>query len=110
VADATFEDVFDWFATHRGRRVVVEAGCSDPRTDHPTDFAVLRVFTTLGEPYMTNDPKRRVGVLRVSFVDNDIERGGIEVQAQCVKGAKIHAGLLKVWQHDVFFTVAPNRA
>jgi hypothetical protein len=109
MADATFTDAFDWFAAHNGQRVWVETGCRDPRAEQLADFAVLRVLTTIGEPYMVNDPERQTGVLSIPFLNDDDEHGGIEVQPECLKDAKIHLGLLKVWQHDIYFVVTPIR-
>lgn len=106
MADVTFDDAFDWLADHQGQRVWVEVGCKDPRTED-ADFAVLRVDTTLGAIYMVGDRERGTGVLRVPI--GDTEHGGFEVDPGSFQSAKIHLGLLKVWQHGIYIVVSPVR-
>jgi hypothetical protein len=107
MTDATFDDVHAWLTLHVGQRVTVEVGCIDPRAEHLADYAVLQLQTTLGESFMVNDPERQVGVLRVPFLEDEDQRGGVEVQPTCVKAARIHNNQLKVVQHDVYFILAP---
>jgi hypothetical protein len=107
MTDATFDDVHEWLTTHVGQRVTVEVGCIDQRADQLADYAVLRLQTTLGESFMVNDQERQVGVLRVPFLEGEDERGGVEVQPACLKAARIRNDQLKVWQHDVYFILAP---
>jgi hypothetical protein len=107
MADATFDDVHEWLTAHVGQRVTVEVGCVDPRADHLADYAVLQLHATLADPYMVNDPERQIGVLRVPFLEGEDQRGGVEVQPACVRYARIHNDQLKVWQHDVYFILAP---
>lgn len=106
MAEVTFEDVFDWLAARKGERVWVEVGCKDPRSEQ-ADFGVLRVDTTLGAIFMVEDRERGTGVLRVPIGEN--EDGGFEVDPACFESAKIHLGLLKVWQHTSYITVSPIR-
>lgn len=106
MADATFDEVVDWLADHQAQRVAVEVGCKDPRTED-ADFGVLLVLTTLGAIDIVDDRERGTGVLRVPIGDN--ENGGIDVDPACFQSAKIHLGLLKVWQHDIYITVSPIR-
>jgi hypothetical protein len=88
MAEVTFTETLDWLDEHKGQRVVVEVGCKDPRTDN-ADFAVT-------------------GVTRIPFEDVDAsEMGGIELDTACFHAAKIHLGLLKVWQHDVYVILRP---
>ena len=107
ITDATFDDVHEWLTNHVGQRVTVEVGCIDPRADTLADYAVLQLQMTLGESFMVNDQERQVGVLRVPFLEGEEDRGGVEVQPACLKAARIHNDLLKVWQHDVYFILAP---
>ncbi len=106
MADVTFDDVCDWLGAREGQRVWVEVGCKDARTED-ADFAVLRVDTTLGAMFMVGDRERGTGVLRVPIGEN--EGGGFEVDPASFQRAKIHLGLLKVWQHNIFIVVAPIR-
>ncbi len=109
MAEVTFRETLDWVAERKGQRVVVEIGCKDPRTDD-ADFAVLQVHATLGALYIVDDREHGTGVTRIPFEDVDaIEIGGLELDQACFRGAKIHLGLLKVWQHDVYFVLRPVR-
>ena len=109
IAEVTFSETLDWLDEHKGQRVVVEVGCKDPRTGN-ADFAVLRVHTTLGAIHIVDDREHGTGVTRVPFEDGDaIETGGIEIDQACFQGAKIHLGLLKLWQHDVYVVLRPIR-
>jgi hypothetical protein len=97
----------DWLGEHQGQRVVVEVGRKDPRTKG-ADFAVLQVHTTLGAMRIVDDREHGTGVTRVPFEDADAsEIGGIEIDQACFQGAKIHFGLLKIWQHDVYVVLRP---
>jgi hypothetical protein len=53
---------------------------------------------------MVEDRERGTGALRVPIGDN--ERSGIEIDQACFQRAKIHLGVLKVWQHDICIAVA----
>jgi hypothetical protein len=47
-------------------------------------------------------------VTRIPFEDVDAsEIVGIELDQACFHEAKIHLGLLKVWQHDVYVVFSP---
>jgi hypothetical protein len=106
MAEVTFSETLDWLDEHKGQRVVVEVGCKDPRTDN-ADFAVLQVHTTLGAMRIVDDREHGTGVTRIPFEDVDAsEIGGIELDQACFHGAKIHLGLLKVWQHDVYVVLS----
>jgi hypothetical protein len=109
MAEVTFSETLDWLGEHKGQRVVVEVGCRDPRTENG-DFGVLQVHTTLGTIYIVDDPEHGTGVTRIPFEDGDAtEIGGIEIDAACFQQAKVHLGMLKVWQHDVYVVVRPIR-
>jgi hypothetical protein len=109
MAAVTFAETLDWLGAHEGQRVVVEVGCKDPRAEN-ADFAVLQVHATLGAIHIVDDRERGTGVTRVPFVSADeIEFGGIELDQACFQQAKIHLGLLKVWQHDVYVVLSPTR-
>jgi hypothetical protein len=107
MAEVTFSETLDWFDEHEGQRVVAEVGRRDPRTEN-ADFGVLRVHTTLGAMRMVDDREHGTGVTRIPFEDGEaVEIGGIEIDQACFQGAKIHLGLLKVWQHDVYVVLRP---
>ena len=107
MAEMTFSETLDWLDEHKGQRVVVEVGCKDPRTDH-VDFAGLQLHTTLGAMRIVDDREHGTGVTRIPFEDVETsEIGGIELDQACFHGAKIHLGLLKVWQCDVHVVLRP---
>jgi hypothetical protein len=58
MAEVTFREALDWLGEHKGRRVVVEVGCKDPRAED-ADFAVLQVHATLGAVYIVDDRRAR---------------------------------------------------
>jgi hypothetical protein len=103
MAEVTFSETLDWLDEHQGQRVVVEVGCKDPRTDN-ADFAVLQVHTMLGAMRIVDDPARS----RQSRLRRHPRKGSWSRRDQaCFHGAKIHLGLLKVWQHDVYVVLSP---
>lgn len=107
MTEVTFSEMLDWLDGHKGQRIVVEVGCRDPRIEN-ADFAVLQVHTTLGAMRIVDDREHGTGVTRIPFEDGDaIETGGIEIDQACFQRAKIHLGLLKVWQHDVYVVLRP---
>jgi hypothetical protein len=107
VADATFQEVFDWLADRKGERVVIEVGRRDPRAQQLADFPVPRLHTTLGAIRRVEDRKHGTGVVRVPIGDNELS--GIEVDPARFQLGQIHGGALKVWQHDIYIAVAGGR-
>jgi hypothetical protein len=111
--DATFEDVFDWLVDHEDKRVTVEVGRRDPRTEQLADLAVVQVVTTLGRVRRVEELEAGHGVLRVPFGDEDSEHGGIEIDHARVTSATVRTSItgipthLKVWQFDMYALIAP---
>jgi hypothetical protein len=111
--DATFEEVFDWLVDHEGKRVTVEVGCRDPRSEQLADLAVVQVVTTLGRVRRVEELETGHGVLRVPFGDKDSEHGGIEIDHARITSATIRTSAtgmtthLKVWQFDMYALIAP---
>jgi hypothetical protein len=103
MADATFDQVFDWLADRRGQQVFIEVGRKDPRNQN-ADFAVLGLHATLGAVRRVEDREHGTGVVRILIGDD--ERSGIEIDPACFQRAQIHLGALKVWQHDIYVGVA----
>jgi hypothetical protein len=107
MADASFEEAFDWLAARAGQNVWIEVGRKDPLIEN-ADFVVLALHTTLQEVRMVNDPERESGVLRIPIGDDP--RSGIDIDpTRFQRGQIIPQGALKVWQHDIYVGVSAGR-
>ena len=82
MADATFQDAFDWLADRQGQTVVVKVDADDPTTSEVSDFVVLRLHTTLGHVRTTVDRQTARGVLRIPIAEADRSRIEID-EATC---------------------------
>jgi hypothetical protein len=106
--DAAFQEVFDWLADHKGKRVWIEIGQKDPQAEQQADFAALGLHATLGVVRTVKDTTHARRALRV--VIGDDEESGIEIDEARFERAKIHGGALKVWQHDIYIAVREGQA
>jgi hypothetical protein len=64
VADATFQEVFDWLAARESRHVYIDVGAQDPQVKQRADFSVLGLQARLGAVRMVDETHGR-GALRV---------------------------------------------
>lgn len=109
MVDASFQDVFDWFADRKGQDAYIEVGHADPQADQQADALVVRLHTTLGGIQDVDDLVHGRRFAWVHFGSDD-ERSGLQLDPARFSRAAIHpSGALKVWHHDTFVSVSVGR-
>lgn len=101
MADAAYEDLFDWLQEHEGEQVAMEVGTRDPDSDDPGDAIVLVQHVTLGavQPASDEGVDRLVTMVRLASG----ERDRLYFDKARVTRVQKHLGVVKVTFHDRFY-------